>query len=101
MRISNEVKKLIVTEKSTSLKDRNIYVFKVDESLNKYGIAENVAKLFNVDVIEVRTTIMPSKRKVVYSKSTRKQTPIRTGRFKKAYVEIKEGQSIDLNKEDK
>ena len=101
MRISNEVKKLIVTEKSTSLKDRNIYVFKVDESLNKYGIAENVAKLFNVDVIDVRTTIMPSKRKVVYSKSTRKQTPIRTGRFKKAYVEIKEGQSIDLNKEDK
>ena len=101
MRISNEVKKLIVTEKSTSLKDRNIYVFKVDESLNKYGIAENVAKLFNVDVVEVRTTIMPSKRKVVYSKSTRKQTPIRTGRFKKAYVEIKEGQSIDLNKEDK
>ena len=101
MRISNEVKKLIVTEKSTALKDRNIYVFKVDESLNKYGIAENVAKLFNVDVVEVRTTIMPSKRKVVYSKSTRKQTPIRTGRFKKAYVEIKEGQSIDLNKEDK
>jgi|GEM_PF-167071 large subunit ribosomal protein L23 len=101
MRISNDIKKLIVTEKSTSLKDRNIYVFKVDESLSKYGIAENVAKLFNVDVVEVRTVIMPSKRKVIYSKSTRKQTKIRTGRFKKAYVEIKAGQVIDLNKESK
>lgn len=101
MRISNEVKKLIVTEKSTALKDRNIYVFKVSEDLNKFSIAENVSKLFGVDVLDVRTAIMPSKRKVVYSKSTRKQTPIRTGRFKKAYVEIKEGQSIDLNKENK
>jgi len=101
MRISNDIKKLIVTEKSTSLKDRNIYVFKVDESLSKFGIAENVAKLFNVEVVDVRTVIMPSKRKVIYSKSTRKQTKIRTGRFKKAYVEIKEGQVIDLNKENK
>jgi large subunit ribosomal protein L23 len=101
MRISNDIKKLIVTEKSTSLKDKNIYVFKVDESLSKFGIAENVAKLFNVEVVDVRTVIMPSKRKVIYSKSTRKQTKIRTGRFKKAYVEIKEGQVIDLNKENK
>ena len=101
MRLSNDIKKLIVTEKSTSLKDRNIYVFKVDESLSKFGIAENIAKLFNVEVVDVRTVIMPSKRKVIYSKSTRKQTKIRTGRFKKAYVEIKDGQVIDLNKENK
>ena len=101
MRISNDIKKLIVTEKSTALKDRNIYVFKVDESLSKFGIAENISKLFNVDVVYVRTVIMPSKRKVIYSKSTRKQTKIRTGRFKKAYVEIKDGQVIDLNKENK
>ena len=101
MRISNDIKKLIVTEKSTALKDRNIYVFKVDESLSKFGIAENIAKLFNVDIVDVRTVIMPSKRKVIYSKSTRKQTNIRTGIFKKAYVEIKDGQVIDLNKENK
>lgn len=101
MRINNEVKKLIVTEKSTALKNANIYVFKVAESLNKYSIAEQISKLFGVDVLKVRTTILPSKPKTVYSKTTRKQTPIRTGRFKKAYVEIKEGQSIDLSKENK
>jgi len=101
MRINNEVKKLIVTEKSTALKNANIYVFKVAESLNKHSIAEQISKLFNVDVLKVRTSIMPSKPKTVFSRTTRKQTAIRTGRFKKAYVEIMEGQSIDLTKENK
>ena len=57
--------------------------------------------LFSVDVLRVRTTILPSKPKTVFSKTTRKQTSIRTGRFKKAYIEVKEGQSIDLSKENK
>jgi large subunit ribosomal protein L23 len=99
MKISNEIKKLIVTEKTTALKNSNTYVFKVSESLTKDAIANNINKLFGVNVLKVRTTILPSKPKTVYSKTTRKQTQIRTGRFKKAYVEIKEGQSIDLSKE--
>jgi len=37
----------------------------------------------------------------VYSKTTKKRSSIRTGRFKKAYVQIKDGQKIDLMKEDK
>jgi large subunit ribosomal protein L23 len=101
MRINNEIKKLIVTEKSNSLKSLNTYVFKVEESLTKYGIANEVSKLFGVDVVSVRTTILPSKPKTIYSKTTRKQTQIRTGRFKKAYVEIKAGQEIELAKENK
>lgn len=101
MKINNEIKKLIVTEKSTAMKNSNTYVFKVAESLTKYAIADQVAKLFGVTVLKVRTTILPSKPKTVYSKTTGKQTDIRTGRFKKAYVEIKEGQEIDLSKENK
>jgi len=101
MKISNEVKKLIVTEKSNLLKNSNVYVFKVSEDMTKHSIAEQVSKLFGIEVIKVRTTILPSKPKTIYSKTTRKQTQIRTGRFKKAYVEIKEGQEIDLSKENK
>ena len=101
MRINNDIKKLIVTEKSTALKNSNIYVFKVSEELTKHAIAEKISKLFSVDVLRVRTTILPSKPKTVFSKTTRKQTSIRTGRFKKAYIEVKEGQSIDLSKENK
>jgi large subunit ribosomal protein L23 len=101
MRLNNEIKKLIVTEKSTALKTANTYVFKVAESLTKHAIANEISKLFGVDVLRVRTTILPSKPKTVFSKTSRKQTAIRTGRFKKAYVELKEGQSIDLSKENK
>jgi large subunit ribosomal protein L23 len=101
MKINNEIKKLIVTEKSTALKNANIYVFKVAEGLTKHAIADQISKLFGVSVLKVRTTILPSKPKTVYSRTTRKQTKIRTGRFKKAYVEIKEGQEIDLSKETK
>lgn len=101
MKINNEIKKLIVTEKSTALKNANTYVFKVTETLTKSAIADQISKLFGVEVLKVRTTILPSKPKTVYSRTTRKQTAIRTGRFKKAYVEIKEGQEIDLSKETK
>lgn len=101
MKINNDIKKLIITEKTNFLKNSQVYVFKVAENLNKHAIANVISELFSVDVLKVRTTILPSKPKTVYSKTTRKQTQIRTGRFKKAYVEIKEGQSIDLSKENK
>lgn len=97
MRISNGIKKLIVTEKSTALKDSNIYVFKVDESLTKHAIAQNVEQMFGVNVLNVRTAIMPNKTKM----TTKSRRPVRVGRFKKAYVEVKEGQVIDINKENK
>lgn len=101
MKLSNEIKKLILTEKSATLRGKNIYTFKVDESLNKYSIAELISKIFGVDVLKVRTSIMPSKRKRIVSKNPRRfPQVIRVGRFKKAYVEIKDGQSIDLNVEE-
>jgi ribosomal protein L23 len=101
MKINNDIHKLLVTEKSTFLKDKNVYAFKVSENLSKHAISSLISGLFGVEVLKVRTSIMPSKPKTIYSKTTRKQTNIRTGRFKKAYVEIKNGQVIDLSKETK
>ncbi|NBO21721.1 50S ribosomal protein L23 [bacterium] len=101
MKISNFVGKLLITEKTNSLKDRNTYVFSVADSLSKHAISAHIKNLFGVDVVSVRTLIMPSKPKTVYSKTTKKRSSIRTGRFKKAYVQIKDGQKIDLMKEDK
>ncbi|NBO17274.1 MAG: 50S ribosomal protein L23 [Proteobacteria bacterium] len=101
MKLSNEIKKLILTEKSANLRGSNIYTFKVDDSLNKNSIANLIEKLFGVNVLRVRTAIMPSKRKRIVSKNPKRfPQEIRVGRFKKAYVEIKEGQSIDLNVEE-
>lgn len=101
MRLSNEIKKLILTEKSAVLKNSNIYTFKVDDSLNKFSIANLVEKLFGVEVVKVRTAVMPSKRRRIMSKNPKRfPQEIRVGRFKKAYVQIKDGQSIDLNVEE-
>jgi len=101
MKLSNEIKKLILTEKSSNLRNSNIYAFKVDESLNKYSIAEAIEKLFGVTVLRVRTSIMPSKRKRIVSKNPKRfPQEIRVGRFKKAYVQIEEGQKIELNAEE-
>lgn len=101
MKISNFIGNLLITEKSNSLKDRNTYVFSVSDSLSKYAIASHIKSIFGVDVIKVRTLVMPSKPKTVFSKTTKKRSEIRTGRFKKAYVQIKDGQKIELMKEDK
>lgn len=101
MKLSNEIKKLILTEKSSSLRGSNIYTFKVDDSLNKNSIANLIEKLFGVTVLRVRTAIMPSKRKRIVSKNPKRfPQEIRVGRFKKAYVQIKDGESIDLNVEE-
>ena len=101
MRISNEIKKLILTEKSANLRGSNIYTFKVDESLNKNSIALIIENLFGLNVLKVRTAILPSKRKRIVSKNPKRfPQEIRVGRFKKAYVQIKDGQSIDLSVEE-
>jgi ribosomal protein L23 len=101
MKISNLINKLIITEKSNSLKDSNVYVVKVLDSMTKHSISTHIRDIFGVDVVKVRTAIMPSKPKTVYSKSTKKRTTIRTGRFKKAYIVLKSGQKIDITKENK
>jgi len=83
------IKRPIITEKTTRLKQQNnMYVFEVDINATKSMIKEAVEKLFNVDVEEVRTMIMKGKLR-------------RYGRFegyksdwKKAIVKIKKGQSI-------
>ena len=89
------IRKPVVTEKSTVLKEgHNRYVFQVDPRANKQQVKKAVEKLFNVKVKDVRTAIFRGKRSVVMN---------RAGRFegykpnwKKAYVTLAEGHSIDL-----
>jgi large subunit ribosomal protein L23 len=101
MKLNNEIKKLIVTEKSNNVLNNNIYVFKVDEKMNKNEISTVIESLFNVKVLKVRTSIMPSKRKRVISKnSSRAPRSVRVGRFKKAYIQLAKDNKIDLNIEE-
>ncbi len=80
------IKRPLITEKSTALKERGWYVFAVDRKANKKEIKQAVEKLFGVKVDKVGTLISPGK-------------PIkragrlvgRTSAVKKAYVRLKEG----------
>ena len=50
------IKRPVITEKSTALKEElNQVVFEVDPKANKLEIKEAVEKLFNVKVLKVRT----------------------------------------------
>ncbi len=78
-----------ITEKNTMLREQNKYVFEVDRRSNKTEIRKAVENLFNVKVETVNTMIVKGKKK-------------RMGRFsgyrpnwKKAIVQLAEGQTID------
>lgn len=81
----------IITEKSNYEKElKSTYVFEVAPKANKTEIKQAVQKLFDVDVISVRTSNLIGK-----VKRTR-WIPGRRPNRKKAYVKIKEDQRIDI-----
>ena len=86
--------KPIVTEKATAYSEKqNCYTFAVSPEANKFQIKDIVEKLYNVRVEKVNIANYAGKRKFRYTKSG----PIngRKPAFKKAFVKVAEGQTID------
>lgn len=89
------IKKPIITEKSTELKESsNRYLFQVDINANKRQIKQAVEELFSVHVKDVRTAVYRGKPKVVMNRSGR-FTGLGSN-WKKAYVTLAEGETIDI-----
>ncbi len=84
------IKKPLITEKATMLGSEGKYVFWVDCKANKNQIKKAVEEAFNVKVTTVNTQRQPGKIKRMGRFAGR--TPTR----KKAYVTLKEGDSITL-----
>jgi large subunit ribosomal protein L23 len=85
------LRKPLITEKSNLMKEElNQIAFEVDRRANKIEIKEAVKKLFNVNVVKVRTFTVMGKRKRVG------RTEGRTSSWKKAIVTLKEGERIDF-----
>ncbi|CAI9120119.1 50S ribosomal protein L23 [Brytella acorum] len=80
----------VITEKATLLSERNQVVFKVSKNAAKPEIKVAVETLFGVKVLAVNTLIQKGKNKVVKGRRGRRSD------YKKAYVQLAEGQSIDL-----
>ena len=81
-----------LSEKATLLQEENNdYVFKVSRKANKLEIKRAVEQLFGVKVTEVRTCNYNGKKT-----RTRRADAGRTAQWKKAFVRLKDGDSIDL-----
>jgi large subunit ribosomal protein L23 len=80
----------VVSEKSYVLATAGKYTFRVHTDAHKTQIKQAVEQLFDVDVVEVRTSSVPSKPK------RRGFTAGRTRAWKKAVVQLQPGQTIPI-----
>ena len=85
------VKKPIITEKSVAeASAKNIYLFEVNPGANKHQISAEVARMYGVEVLSVRTVMKAVKKK----RSGKKRVVRMTAPKKKAFVHVKAGQKI-------
>jgi len=99
MHVYEVLKRPLVTEKTTYLRDLNQYAFEVDSRANKDQIKQAIEEIFKVDVVSVRVINQPAKRRR-YARSRQigkkaKQAVRRAGR-KKAIVQLAANQRIQL-----
>jgi ribosomal protein L23 len=73
---------------------KNVYVFDVDPGLNKHTVARSVAEQFDVSVISVNMAKVKGKAKRTIAKKGRKVYSGREALSKKAYVTLKQGQTL-------
>lgn len=79
-----------VTEKAVSGSESNIHAFKVATDASKKEIKSAVELLFEVKVADVRTVNVKGKQKNFAKKQGKRKN------WKKAYVRLAEGQSLDM-----
>ena len=89
--IQDIVKRPLVTEKSERNREATrAYAFEVHRDATKIQVKQAVEKLFSVHVLAVRTAIARGKNKRVGKNSGRRPN------WKKAFVTLKEGETIAL-----
>ncbi|GAB5545787.1 MAG: 50S ribosomal protein L23 [Sandaracinaceae bacterium] len=85
---------LILTEKGQLLREEeNKYLFEVDQRANKQQIRDAVEELFDVQVTKVNTLIVRGRIRRLG------RTFAKTRNWKKAIVEVAEGETIDFFEE--
>jgi large subunit ribosomal protein L23 len=91
MEVNRIIRKLLVTEKSTTAREEsNKYVFEVDRKANKVEISAAVEKLFKVKVVDVRVMHVLGKKKRMGRIAGKKSD------WKKAIVTLTAGNRIEI-----
>ena len=85
------VRNPVITEKATMLSEKNQFVFRVAIGATKPEIKASVEGLFGVNVLAVNTLVQKGK-----TKRFKGRPGVRSD-VKKAYVQLAEGQSIDMS----
>lgn len=84
-----------MSEKSYGVSQTGVYVFDVPKDANKHTVARAVSAQYSVTVTDVRTVVVKGKTKRTVRKTGRAVTG-RQANFKKAYVTLKEGDTLPL-----
>ena len=90
MQASHVIIRPVVSEKTYVLAEAGKYTFRVHEKAHKTQIRQAVEELFDVSVVDVRTATVKSKPK------RRGQTSGRSRQWKKAIVQVREGDTIPI-----
>lgn len=81
----------VITEKSTQQLAYNQYVFEVDKRAHKPQIKKAIEKIFKVTVLDVTTLILKGKKKKFKGREGQRSDR------KKAFITLKQGQTIDTS----
>jgi large subunit ribosomal protein L23 len=95
MKLADVLVKPILTEKANNQQEKlRRYTFKVDRKANKLEIKKAVEEFYGVSVVDINTIVVPGKNKTRFTKAgfLKGVKPS----YKKAYVTVAEGESIDL-----
>lgn len=92
MNISTKIIKPVVTEKSMALAGTGKYVFEVAKEVSKGSLTTELKKLYNVDVIDAQSLILPGKKRRI-AKTPRFR---KTAQRKRIMVTLKDGQKLDF-----
>ncbi|HLF27934.1 MAG TPA: 50S ribosomal protein L23 [Anaerolineae bacterium] len=99
MHLHEVLKRPLITEKTTYLRDLNQYAFEVDARANKNLVKQAVEEIFKVNVVTVRVINQPAKRRrYMRSRQIGKKAKqaIRHPGWKKAVVQLAANQRIEL-----
>ncbi len=90
MHIYEVVRRPLITEKATLLKEQNRYAFEVAKEANKRQIKEAVQAAFKVNVVKVNVMSVPGKMRRIGRRY------VLTPSWKKAVVTLEPGQKIEF-----
>lgn len=80
-----------ITEKAAYAAEKNVYVFNVADGANKIQIKQEIKSLYKVTPIKIAIVVNKPKNVVFRGRPGKKSG------FKKAYVYLKKGDTIEVN----